>query len=68
MRATNLEIRYVNHRNLDAVVNEMRTMVGDRKTIITSGTSFYPPKLPFACIAIHRQKTEYVVFLNKYFK
>lgn len=68
MRAAGLEVRYTDHRGLMSVVNDFQKLSGHRRTLVESRRSFFPVKLPFNVISIHRVKSEYVVFLNSFFK
>jgi hypothetical protein len=68
MRAAGLEQRFTDFKGLEATITELRNINGTRRTIIESRRSFFPVKLPFNVISIHRRGAEYLVFLTSYFK
>lgn len=68
MRSAGLEQRFVNYNGLESVITDFKILSGNRRTLIESRRSFYPVKLPFNVISIHRRGREYLVFLTSFFK
>ena len=68
MRAAGIEQRFTDHKGLQSVISDLETLSGNRRTLIESRRSFFPEKLPFNVISIHRRGAEYLVFLTSFFK